>query len=157
MPIDRGRWDALYRDAFPEIYRALVAVLLDREIALDALQDAFHEGLRRPPVDEQNLAGWLYRVALRKARRGIFRRRSVVRLSASPVNLGDLDLTLDRLEVGHLLSLLTGRQRAIVVAYYYLGLSQEEVARMLGIRRGTVGATIARSLKRMRGEAVRDA
>lgn len=57
---------------------------------------------------------------------------------------------LDRLEAGRLLSLLTERQRAIVVAHFYLGLTHEEVARLVGVRRGTVGATIAQSLKRMR-------
>lgn len=57
---------------------------------------------------------------------------------------------LDRLEAGRLLSLLTERQRAIVVAHHYLGLTQEEVATLVGVRRGTVGATIAQSLKRMR-------
>ena len=63
------------------------------------------------------------------------------------------DLTaavLQRLEVGRLLALLTERQRAIVVAHYYLGLSQEEIADALGVRRGTVSATVSQSLARMR-------
>jgi RNA polymerase sigma factor (sigma-70 family) len=57
---------------------------------------------------------------------------------------------LQRLEVGRLLVLLTERQRAIVVAHYYLGLSQEEIAEALGVRRGTVSATVSQSLARMR-------
>ena len=57
---------------------------------------------------------------------------------------------LRRLEVGRLLALLTERQRAIVVAHYYLGLSQEEIAAALGVRRGTVSATVSQSLTRMR-------
>jgi DNA-directed RNA polymerase specialized sigma24 family protein len=52
-PQDRIRWTALYRDAFPRLYRALVAALLEREAALDGLHDAFEEGLRKPPVDER--------------------------------------------------------------------------------------------------------
>jgi RNA polymerase sigma factor (sigma-70 family) len=59
---------------------------------------------------------------------------------------------LERLEVGRLLTLLTERQRAIVVARYYLGLSQDEIAEALGVRRGTVSATVSQSLARMRGE-----
>jgi RNA polymerase sigma factor (sigma-70 family) len=55
-----------------------------------------------------------------------------------------------RLEVGQLLALLTERQRAIVVAHYYLGLTQEEIAGALGVRRGTVSATVSQSLARMR-------
>lgn len=73
--------------------------------------------------------------------------------------LGSDDQTaalLDRLEVGRLLALLTERQRAIVVAHYYLGLSQEEIAQALGVRRGTVSATVSQSLARMRERGAMD-
>ena len=52
--------------------------------------------------------------------------------------------------MGRLLALLTKRQRAIVVAHYYLGLSQQEIAEAVGVRRGTVNATVSQSLARMR-------
>lgn len=157
MPeIAAERWQELYDHAFPQVYRALVAATFDRERALDGLQDAFEEGLRHPPPDDRNLEGWLYRVALRKTRRGVFRARREV----SMTDRGTADDTrratdqtasvLERLEVGRLLTLLTERQRAIVVAKYYLGLSQDEIADALGVRRGTVSATVSQSLARMR-------
>jgi len=46
--------------------------------------------------------------------------------------------------------LLTQRQRAVVIAHYYLGLTQQEIADALGIRRGTVGATLSQALRQMR-------
>jgi RNA polymerase sigma factor (sigma-70 family) len=151
VDIPAERWEALYRQSFPIVYRAVVAVLLDREGAKDALHDAFVEGLRRPPAHDQNLVGWLYRVALRKARRAQSRADQVP-LRAAPSVDGNLGATLDALEVGRLLELLTQRQRLVIVAHYFLGLSQLEIASQLGIRRGTVGATIAQSLARMRRE-----
>lgn len=142
-------WESLYREAFPRVYRAVVAVLNDREAALDALHDAFEEGIKHPPPSDANLAGWLYRVALRRARRA--------QRGAGHVPLDELigyeqplERSLASLEVGRLLDLLTPRQREIVVAHYYLGLTQEEIADLLGIARGTVGATIAQALGRMR-------
>jgi RNA polymerase sigma factor (sigma-70 family) len=150
MPeITEDRWQELYDRAFPQVYRALVAATLDRERSLDGLQDAFEEGLRHPPSDDRNLEGWLYRVALRKTRRGLLRFIREVRM---PELSSDDPTTalLQRLEVGRLLVLLTERQRAIVVAHYYLGLSQEEIAEELGVRRGTVSATVSQSLARMR-------
>jgi len=150
------RWQELYDRAFPQVYRALVAATLDRERALDGLHDAFEQGLRHPPADDRNLEGWLYRVALRKTRRGIFLRGREVELT----ELSSDDPTaalLRRLEVGRLLALLTERQRAIVVAHYYLGLSQEEIAKALGVRRGTVSATVSQSLARMREKGVEHA
>lgn len=144
------RWGELYDHAFPTVYRALVAATGDSERALDGLHDAFEEGLRHPPAHDINIAGWLYRVALRKTRRGLFRAR---RTSAPLPDVGTRDDTarsLDRLEVGRLLAMLTERQRAIVVAHYYLGLTQEEIAHALGVRRGSVSATVSQSLARMR-------
>jgi RNA polymerase sigma factor (sigma-70 family) len=143
------RWGDLYDRAFPQVYRALVAATFDRDRALDGLHDAFEEGLRHPPADDRNLEGWLYRVALRKTRRGIFRtrREEPVRDGSSKDEVAAL---IQRLEVGRLLALLTERQRAIVVAHYYLGLTQDEIAESLGVRRGTVSATVSQSLARMR-------
>jgi RNA polymerase sigma-70 factor (ECF subfamily) len=150
MPdITAERWAELYDRAFPQVYRALVAATFDRERALDGLHDAFEEGLRHPPQDDRNLEGWLYRVALRKTRRGLFRaQRESGRAAATSTD--GIAAVLDRLEVGRLLGLLTDRQRAIIVAHYYLGLTQEEIADALDIRRGTVSATVSQSLARMR-------
>src|SRR5438132_7626360 len=115
MPITAERWAELYDRAFPRVYRALVAATFDRERARDGLQDAFEAGLRHPPRDDRNLEGWLYRVALRKTRRGLFRaQRESGHAEADTTD--DVAAMLDRLEVGRLLALLTERQRAIVVA-----------------------------------------
>jgi RNA polymerase sigma factor (sigma-70 family) len=61
-----------------------------------------------------------------------------------------IDALLERLSVGQLLRMLTARQRSIVVAYFYLDQTQEQIAELLGIRRGTVAATISQALTRMR-------
>ena len=154
MPdITPERWGDVYDRAFPQVYRALIATTFDRERALDGLHDAFEEGLRHPPHDDRNLEGWLYRVALRKTRRGIFRAHREVSIDAGSSS-DEVAAIIQRLEVGRLLALLTERQRAIVVAHYYLGLTQDEIAEGLGIRRGTVSATVSQSLARMREEGI---
>lgn len=148
-------WETVFRRSYPSVYRALVAVLLDADLAEDALQEAFAEGLHRPPASDHALAGWLFRVALRRARR--------IRGFGLPLRLDELigslrepdipaqtEALLDRLQVGDLLRLLTRRQRAVVVAHYYLGLTQQEIADALGVRRGTVGATLSQALQHMR-------
>ena len=137
------------------MYRAVLAVLRDPERALDTLHDAFLEGLKRPPAHDENLAGWLYVVALRRARRGALARvTGGVRL-ASPAT-DEIERLLDRMQVGALLADLSERQRAVVVAQYYLGLDHREIAQQLGIKRGTVSATLAQAKARMRAEAQRD-
>ena len=148
---DHLDWERLYRQVYPSVYRALVATLLDADLAADALQDAFVAGIDRPPVHDANVAGWLFRVAMRKAGRS--RRRRMLALEpAGAVSLerDQIAALLDRLSVGQLLRLLTPRQRSIVVAYFYLDQTQEQIAELLGIRRGTVAATISHALARMR-------
>lgn len=145
-------WERRYRRAYPSVYRALVATLLDADLASDALQDAFVDGLRRPPADDSNIAGWLFRVAVRKAGRARRRPRWLPLEAARNLTAegSEVDALLERLSIGQLLALLTARQRSIVVAYFYLDQTQEQIAGLLGIRRGTVAATISQALTRMR-------
>ena len=148
-------WETTFRTAYPPVYRALVAVLFDPELAQDALQEAFAEGLRRPPRSDHALGGWLFRVALRRARRIRgprlpFRLDELVGSFREPSIPPATDALLDRIAVGELLRLLTQRQRAVVVAHYYLGLTQQEIADALGVRRGTIGATLSQALRQMR-------
>jgi RNA polymerase sigma factor (sigma-70 family) len=149
---DEADWERRYRQSYPSVYRALVATLLDADLASDALQDAFLAGLRRPPANDANIAGWLFRVAVRKARRARRRWRWLPLDAAVDVSTeaSQIDALLERLSVGQLLRLLTARQRSIVVAYFYLDQTQEQIAELLGIRRGTVAATISQALTRMR-------
>ena len=151
--IGAERWAELYRQEFPRVYRALLAVLRNPDRALDALQDAFLEGLRRPPARDDNLAGWLYLVALRRDRRGALTSRLIEGLGLAPAPSDEIERLLDRMQVGALLAGLSERQRAVVVAQYYLGLDHREIAARLGIKRGTVSATLAQAKARMRSEA----
>lgn len=145
---DLPSWEELYTESFPRVYRAVLATVRDREVAKDAVQQAFLEGLRRPPPRDENLAGWLFRVAVRKARR---EPRLLPLIGVGPREADDpTEELMDRLEAGRLLSMLTRRQREIVVAHYYLGLTHAETAQLFGLRTGTVSATIAQALGRMR-------
>jgi RNA polymerase sigma-70 factor (ECF subfamily) len=150
--ITKERWAELYRLEFPRVYRALLAVLRDPDRALDALQDAFVAGLRKPPAADDALAGWLFVVAVRSARRGFGRQLLRLDHARSRVSKDEIEASLDRMEVGRLLAGLTERQRAMVVAQFYLGLDHREIARHFGVKSGTVSATLAQAKARMRAE-----
>lgn len=149
VAVTHERWEAIYRASFPRVYRAVAAALLDGDAALDALHDAFLEGLRRPPAEDRNLEGWLYRVAVRSGRRSLRRVLRSIGVVARPTT-DELERALDRVEIGRLLRRLSARQREIVVAHYFLRLPYDEIAERFEITRGTVSATISRSLARMR-------
>jgi RNA polymerase sigma-70 factor (ECF subfamily) len=146
------RWEQLYRQEFARVYRALLAVLRDPDRALDALQDAFVAGLRRPPGEDDDLAGWLFVVAVRSGRRSFRRPLLSLDLARSHVSKDEIEASLDRMEVSRLLDGLSERQRAMVVAQFYLGLDHREIARHFGVKTGTVSATLAQAKARMRAE-----
>lgn len=148
--IARERWEALYRHEFPRIYRALLAVLLDPDRALDAIHDAFVAGLRHPPKNDEDLAGWLFVVAVRASRRRFRAPAISLELIRDRSAKDEIAALLDRMEVGRLLAGLTERQRAMIVAQFYLGLDHREIALHFGVKTGTVSATLAQAKARMR-------
>ena len=143
-----ARWELAYRDAFPRVYRGLVALGARRHEAEDALHDAFLKGLSSAGV--QNVEGWLFVVAVRNWRRRRLRDRLFLpfaHVASEPASHID--------PVAHVaffaaLRTLPMRQRQIVVARYIVGLSQEETARALGITRGTVSATTTQAAASLR-------
>src|SRR2546430_16158738 len=74
----------------------------DRDRALDALHDAFVAGLRHPPAHDADLAGRLFVVAVRSARR--LRRLPLLPLEWVTGTSGDdeIEAALDRMEAGRL-------------------------------------------------------
>jgi RNA polymerase sigma-70 factor, ECF subfamily len=145
---ERARWEVAYRDAFPRVYRGIVALGARPHEAEDALHDAFVKGLSASGVD--NVEGWLFVVSLRNWRRRRIRERIFLpfaRVTREPASEPD---ALGHVAFFAALRALPTRQRQIVVARYVVGLSQEETARALGIARGTVSATTSQAAVALR-------
>ena len=147
---ERLRWESAYRDAFPRVYRGLVALGARPDEAEDALQDAFMKGLER--ADERQVTaidGWIFVVASRAWRRRRIRERLLLpwTLLTDREAPSASDSSRDVLAALRRLSL---RQRQVVVARYVVGLSQEETSELLGIARGTVSATTTQAMAALR-------
>jgi len=56
----------------------------------------------------------------------------------------------DSATISRLLRVLTERERELLVAKFYVGLTQDELANALGISRGTVSSAISRAAARFR-------
>jgi RNA polymerase sigma-70 factor (ECF subfamily) len=135
----RQAWLARCEAAYDTVFRGLLAMGATRDDAADALQDAFEDALRqRTPLVRPE--GWLFVVAHRKWRRARWRRRIFRPLELARGSVrNDRDEEIDLLnELGR----LTERQRSVIVSRYVLGLSQREIAELLGIAPGTVAATV---------------
>ncbi|MFT3866388.1 MAG: RNA polymerase sigma factor [Solirubrobacterales bacterium] len=137
-------WDRAYRIAF--------AILGDPHLAEDVTQEAMVSMLanlgrfdrRRPFVP------WLHRIVSNRAldwARARSRREEIPRLVAPPVADAGPDPAL--IEA---LAALAPERRTVVVLRHVAGYGTNEIARMLGVRRGTVGSRLRRGLDELRTE-----
>lgn len=145
-PVSPLDFDAFYGPARTSVAGALIATLGDRDLAIDAVDEALARAYQR--WDRvgclDNPAGWVYRVGLNHARNVVRRRRRrpphdeiVVEFAiADP----EIDLALRSLSIEH---------RAVVVCRYLLGWSERQTADALGVRPGTVKSRLSRALARL--------
>ena len=142
-PVD---WETLVTQQENRLYRAALAILGDPHEAEDAVQDAFLRFLERAPVDLKNPGAWLTRVLVNGC-------RSRLRLAWRRV--GPLPETFpspgpeEQEELEELFS-LPPEDRAVIHLHYYEGYSTGEIARMLGLRPGTVRSRLSRAREKLR-------
>jgi RNA polymerase sigma-70 factor (ECF subfamily) len=146
--------EALFRAHAPELGRYLVAMVRDRSLAEDLLQDTFCDALRAqeqlPRIDNER--AWLYGIArnraLRALRGGRRLQRALGRLAGSrePVREADEELfaLLDLLERE-----LSPELRALVLLRYVHGFQAVELAEMTGLSPDAVRQRLARGRARL--------
>ena len=144
-----GTFDQAFTDLFPRAFRLTYRLLGDRAAA----EDAAAEALARAYADWKRVAelpyreAWVLRVAsnvaLDQIRRG--------KLSSPPPPVADdEDAQALRVALWAALRALPHRQREIVVLRYVAGLTEPEVAQLLGISLGTVKTHVTRGRAALR-------
>jgi len=149
----QDQWQEVAANAYPRVYRALVALGASPEDAADALQDAFERGVRRsrsgaPPIDRPD--AWLFVVALRRWRTHRWRRRLFLPLDAVPEQSITPPPGENAVVLIAELKRLPSREREVITCRYILGLTQRETAETLGIAVGTVAATTVHATQKLR-------
>jgi len=150
----QDQWQEVAENAYPRVYRALVALGASPEDAADALQDAFERGLRRSRSDAHAIDrpdAWLFVVALRRWRTHRWRRRLFLPLdslreqSITPAPGENAVVLISELKR------LPRREREVITCRYILGLTQRETAETLGIAVGTVAAATVHATQKLGG------
>jgi RNA polymerase sigma-70 factor (ECF subfamily) len=133
--------EALYRSRLDVFERVAASVTGDAERARDAVQEAFATAVRkrRSFRGEGPLEAWVWRIVLNAA-------RSDARRSAPALEYGQPAGTNGRperdAELRVALARLPERQRTAVFLRYYADLDYTAIGQALGIRPGTVAATL---------------
>jgi len=145
--------DSLYRAQAVGLIRLAYIMLGDRQAAEDVVQDAFY-GLFRHWDRLANQDGAVYYVrtsVLNGCRTALRRRAFGLRLTTYQPPAGSAEAAVlsneERQEVMRAVRALPGRQREALVLRFYLDLPDQEIARIMGVRPGTVRSAMHRALK----------
>jgi RNA polymerase sigma factor (sigma-70 family) len=138
--------EEVYRRRYGKFLRVAVAILRDEQLGEEAVNDAFVRALRhrRGYVERGSLEAWLWRIVVNEARR----RRSIEKRT-----IPSLRPMLDNSPAatnGHhaggaveaIVAALPERQRLALFLRYYADLDYEAISTALGVKPGTVAATL---------------
>jgi RNA polymerase sigma factor (sigma-70 family) len=147
-PPDEGFAD-FYRTAWPSVARALSVALGDRDLAIDATDEAMARACARwgKLRHYDNPAAWVYRVGLNWARS--YHRRLARRLPFAHPEATEAAPVADP-AVSEALMELPLRLRSVVVCRLILDWSIAETAEALGIRPGTVRSRLHRAVQSLK-------
>jgi RNA polymerase sigma factor (sigma-70 family) len=141
-----GRRDAVlelieeaYRDRYPVFLRVAIAIVGDVELARDAVHDAFVRAVRhrRRFRGGREIEPWLWRIVVNAARK----RARVREIPAELTELPAPSIPLNG-DLRALVASLPERQRQALFLRYYADLDYQSIAKALGIKPGTVAASL---------------
>jgi RNA polymerase sigma factor (sigma-70 family) len=134
--------EVVYRTRLPQFRRVAAGIVGDRELARDAVQDAFAVAVRRRETFRRDgsLEGWLWRIVVNTAR-SAGRGRPPVSVGGNVEATNAADEGDDR--VRSALGGLPERQRLVIFLRYYADLDYRTIAQAAGIAPGTVAATVS--------------
>ena len=145
--------ESLYRERFADFVAVAASIAGERESAREAVQDAFASVVRsrRDFRGDAPLEAWIWRAvinAARKKKRRYF--REVHTRTTAPAPNGTAPERGERSELATLVAALPERQRLVLFLRYYADLDYLGIAQILGVRTGTVSASLHAAHKTLR-------
>jgi RNA polymerase sigma-70 factor (ECF subfamily) len=153
------RFEALYRSARDDVYAYVATLLRDPAAAEDITALAFERAYRRRRTFDRRRGeerAWLFGIARNAALDELRRRRRLAALVVDPedptadVAEEGADVALRRTAVRTALGQLSGREREILALKFHGGLSNGELARVLGVSESNAGTLVYRVMEKLR-------
>ena len=155
------RFEALYRSSRDDLFAYVATLLRDPAAAEDITALAFERAYRRRRTFDRRRGeerAWLFGIARNAALDELRRRARLAQLAAEPADTSELepsvpdeaDVALRRTAVRAALARLSGREREIVALKFHGGLSNGEIAQVLGVTESNAGTLLYRTLEKLR-------
>lgn len=152
-------FDRLYRGSRDDVFAYVAGLLRDRSAAEDVTAQAFERAYRkRRSFDPRrgNRRAWLFGIA-RNAALDELRRRSRLReLAAEPEDADAAgpdelaELAVRRTALRAAMKVLDPRERELVALKFFAGLSNAEIAAVIGVSESNAGTRLHRTLAKLR-------
>jgi len=154
------RFDALYRASAADLYAYVASLVHDRAAAEDVTAQAFERAFRRRRTFNPRRGSeraWLFGIARNAALDELRRRRRQASLVVDPQDPQAqevLSASADDAErwaaVRAALAALEPREREIVALKFHAGLSNAEIAQVLGVSESNAGTRLHRAVTKLR-------
>ena len=154
-----GRFEALYRSSRDDVYAYVATLLRDRVAAEDVTALAFERAYRRRRTFDRRRGeerAWLFGIARNAALDELRRRRRIAALVTDPEDIeaagpdDGADVELRRTTVRAALATLPARDRELIALKFHAGMSNAELARVLGVSESNAGTMLHRTMEKLR-------
>ena len=152
-------FEALYRRTFPRVYAYAASLLRDRSAAEEVTAQAYERAYRKRQSFRPRrgtVDAWLFGIARNAALDELRRRRRRAELDSEPADVVAAtpeeyaEGAIRREAVRAALRGLDGRDRELVALKFAGGLSNVEIARVLGVSESNAGTRLHRVLLKLR-------
>jgi len=156
------RFEALYRSSRDDVHAYVMTLLRDRGAAEDVTAQTFERAYRRRRTFDRRRGeerAWLFGIARNAALDELRRRRRLSTLVVDPEAPEDADagavvdgddLLLRRTAIRAALATLSARDREVIALKFHAGLSNAELAGVLGVSESNAGTILHRSVQKLR-------
>jgi RNA polymerase sigma-70 factor (ECF subfamily) len=153
-----ARFEELYRSSRDDLFAYVCTLLRDRSAAEDVTALAFERAYRRRRTFDRRRGeerAWLFGIARNAALDELRRRSRLASLVAEPPDdaVGPEDgaeVALRRTAVRAALAGMSARDRELIALKFHAGLSNAEVARVLGVSESNAGTMLHRTIEKLR-------
>jgi RNA polymerase sigma-70 factor (ECF subfamily) len=153
-----ARFEDLYRSSRGDVYAYVATLLRDHAAAEDVTALAFERAYKRRRTFDRRRGeerAWLFGIARNAALDELRRRKRLARLAADPEDVSGAsedggDVALRRTTVRAALAAMAARDREIIALKFHGGLSNAELARVLGVSASNAGTLLHRAMEKLR-------
>jgi RNA polymerase sigma-70 factor, ECF subfamily len=160
-PTAWARFEELYRSSRDDLYAYVFTLLRDQAAAEDVTAIAFERAYRRRRTFDRRRGeerAWLFGIARNAALDELRRRRRFVALVVEPEAIpeeeaspfDDDDVVLKRTAVRTALEAMSARDRELLALKFHGGLSNTELAKVLGVSESNAGTILHRTVQKLR-------